>query len=172
VSARDAVELAAMLPDPLAEIAYRRQLCREAFERGRAIGDREGYERARAEQAADWHAVADPASRRGEPFAIYEERRWGPRGRGHFGDPGPGDLTPAQMIERARASWEPFGLPEPGTVHLGGQKVHRHGPCLPVCYSYRPGWYPAEQADAILAAVHEAIADRDQAGRRGLRAAA
>ena len=130
-----------MLPDPLAEIEYRRQLCREAFERGRALGDREGYERARAEQAADWHAVAHPASRGGESHATYEERRWGP-----------------------------LGLPEPGMIHLGGTAVHHHPPCFPVCYSYKPGWYPAQKAEKILAAISAAIAERDR--RPHVRAAA
>ena len=159
-----------MLPDPLAEIEYRRQLCREAFERGRALGDREGYERARAEQAADWHAVAHPASRGGESYTTDEERRWGPLGREHFAEPKPDDRAPEQILARARASWEPLGLPEPGMIHLGGTAVHHNPPCFPVCYSYKPGWYHAEKAEKILAAISAAIAERDR--RPHMRAAA
>ncbi len=166
----DAVSLLEALPDPLTEAEYRRQLCREAFERGRAFGDREGYERARAEQAADWHAVAHPASRGGESHTTYEERRWGPLGREHFADPRPGDRTPEQILARARSSWEPLGLPEPGMVYLAGRVVHYHPPCLPICYSYEPGWYPAEKAAEIVAATRKAIAERNR--RPHVRAAA
>ena len=166
----DAVSLLEALPDPLAEAGYRRQLCREAFERGRALGDHEGYERAYADLAAAWHAIAEPASRGGGSSEEYESRRWGALGRAHFGDPRPADLTPGGMLARARASWEPLGLPEPGMVRLGGATGHRHPPCLPVCYSYRAGWFPAEQAEKILAAVRAAIAERDRRSR--VRAAA
>ena len=49
-----------------------------------------GYERACADLAAAWHAVADPASR-GPSHAELERRRWGPEGRQAFGNPRPGD---------------------------------------------------------------------------------
>lgn len=161
----DAVSLLEALPDPLAEAEYRRRLSREAFERGRALGDHEGYERASADLAAGWHVVAGPASRGGESCNEYELRRWGQAGRAHFGDPRPADLTPAGMLTRARASWEPLGLPEPGMVPLAGPAGHWHPPCLPVCYSYKAGWYPAEQAEKILAAVRAAVAERDARSR-------
>src|SRR5450755_4425423 len=114
----DAASLLEALPDPLAEAEYRRRLSQEAFERGRALGDHEGYERASADLAAGWHVAADPASRGGESCNEYELRRWGQAGRAHFGDPRPADLTPAGMLTRARASWEPLGLTEPGIEHL------------------------------------------------------
>jgi hypothetical protein len=50
-------------------------------------------------------------------------------------------------------------------VHLAGPAGHWHPPCLPVCYSYKAGWYPAEQAEKILAAVRAAVAERDARSR-------
>jgi hypothetical protein len=81
--------------DPLAEIRYRRQLCREAYERGRAAGIAEG----RAAADADWFASLAPAragarvAARTPVHAELEKLRWGPGGRDHFGDPRPGDYT-------------------------------------------------------------------------------
>lgn len=124
---------------------------RAAFERGRAMGDREGYERACADMEAEWHAVAVPASRRGDPHADLESRRWGPDGPAHFGDPKPSDLTGQQARTRARESWEPLGLPLPGMVFLGGPPVHGGHWCTCTCRAYRPGWYPTEQAAEIIA---------------------
>jgi len=118
-----------------------------------------GYAQKHAELERDWHAIADPASR-GKPYVTYHARRWGPGGPEHFADPRPADRTPGEILERARTSWEPLGLPEPGTVQLIGRIGHHHPPCLPVCYSYEPGWYPSEEAGKIVAAIHAAVAER------------
>ena len=47
-------------------------------------------------------------------------------------------------------------------VHLGGKAVHHHPPCLPVCDSYKPGFYSAAEAAQILAAIRTAVDERDQ----------
>lgn len=133
---------------------------RAAYKRGMTAGFHLGREDAHAEIAADWHAVADPASRGGESHVTYQARRWGPGGPEHFADPRPTDRTPGEILERARVSWEPLGLPEPGMVHLGGRTGHKHPPCFPVCYSYEPGWHPAEEAEKIVAAIRAAVAER------------
>lgn len=124
---------------------------RYAYERGHRAGWNEGYEAAHAEMSADWHAIADPASRRGESHAEYETRRWGPAGPEHFGDPRPGDLSGSEAVRRARQSWQPLGLPQPGMVYLGGQAVHGPHGCTAACRAYRAGWYSTAAAARILA---------------------
>jgi hypothetical protein len=78
VQAIDAAELAE------AETRYRNQLAREmagdAYERGQV----DGYLRAIADVKAIQHGFVRDAE--------LEARRWGPGGRGHFGDPRPGDF--------------------------------------------------------------------------------
>ena len=59
-----------------------------------------GYADAQADMAAAWHAVADPVARGGPKHAELEERRWGPEGREHFGDPRPGDF-PGRRVTAA-----------------------------------------------------------------------
>jgi hypothetical protein len=118
-----------------------------------------GHAQAHADLERDWHAIADPASCR-KSHATYHARRWGPGGPGHFADPRPADRMPREILDRARASWEPFGLPEPGMVQLIGRIGHHHPPCLPVCYSYEPGWYPSGEAAEIVAAIRAAVAER------------
>lgn len=61
---------------------------RAGLEHGHAIG----YADAEADMEAAWHAVADPVARGGPKHAELAERRWGPGGREHFGDPRPGDF--------------------------------------------------------------------------------
>jgi hypothetical protein len=91
-SLRGVAALLAAMPDPLAEIELRRQLCREAYESGRAEGWRQGYEHGARVLEAEWPAVVAPLS--GPSFAELELLRWGPGGREHFGDPRPGDRFP------------------------------------------------------------------------------
>jgi hypothetical protein len=50
--------LLAVLPDPLAEIELRRQLAREAYDRGRTDGWHEGHEAAEREMAERWDRIA------------------------------------------------------------------------------------------------------------------
>lgn len=64
------------------ETRYRLQLAREMYAAG--------YMAAEADMAARWDTTARAAVR-GPGHAELEARRWGPGGRGHFGDPRPGD---------------------------------------------------------------------------------
>jgi hypothetical protein len=142
-------DLLSALPDPLTEIELLRQIGRDAYERGRADGWYEGHETAEQEMAERWDRIAQPVARGGIEHDELEARRWGPGGRQHFGDPRPGDRSPAEMLSRAHASWEPFGLPVPGMAHLSGPVVHWHQ-CNAACYAYTPGWYPIAEAITIL----------------------
>ena len=72
-----------------AETRYRNQVGRLMYEAGRR--------EAEAEMAAQWSRVAEVV--RGPDLAELEERRWGPGGRAHFGDPRPGDF-PGRAAER------------------------------------------------------------------------
>jgi hypothetical protein len=158
-------ELLAAMPDPDAVDGHWRRICQEmageadaaAYERGLT----EGYLLAIADfKAFQQQFVQD---------AQLERRRWHLccrrcRLEGHrdgcrncedrtleaFGHAHPGELAPAEMAARTRASWEPYGLPPPGMVHLAGPVVHHHT-CRQVCYAYKPGWYTPEAAAAILA---------------------
>jgi hypothetical protein len=83
-----------------------------------------------------------------------QAKTWGPAGREHFGDPRPDDYPGgAAGVARAKAAWEKagFSFPHwgPEWVHLSGPTVHHHR-CEPVCYSYKPGWYHAADAIAVL----------------------
>jgi len=84
--------LLAAMPDPLAEIELRRQLCREAYEAGRAEGWRQGYEHGARLLEAEWPAVVAPLA--GPSFAELELLRWGSGGREHFGAPRASDRFP------------------------------------------------------------------------------
>jgi hypothetical protein len=86
---------AAEMIDDLGDVALRE---RRIFEQAWAAGYRVGYEaghdvghrRAHAEIAEDWRHLAEKI--RGEArYVGLEERRWGPGGRAHFGDPRPTD---------------------------------------------------------------------------------
>jgi hypothetical protein len=86
VTPREAIEAA-----ELAEVEerYRRQLGREMYQAGRRDAE--------AEMAERWNRIAGPVSRARDAGGIeeieeIEERRWGPGGRAHFGDPRPGDF--------------------------------------------------------------------------------
>jgi len=135
-----------------AETRYRLQFAREAYERGREDGWYEGHEAAEEEMAERWNKIAGPIARI-DPERAHgdlEVRRWGPDGREHFGDPRLSDRSPGQMIEQARASWAPLGLPPEGLVYISGPAVHWHRPCGAACYAYKPGWYPPERVIEIL----------------------
>jgi hypothetical protein len=77
-----------------AEIRYRNQVAREMAEAGYERGRAAGYLQAIADVKAVQHGLVLDAE--------IEERRWGPGGRAHFGDPRPGDYP-----GRARAAPEP-----------------------------------------------------------------
>jgi hypothetical protein len=104
-AARMLAELLPALPDPEAELAaeleLRRQLAHEAYELGQAEGWRRGYARAEADMARRWQEIAEPIARGGTTHLELEERRWGPGGREHFGDPRPGDRLHTQRLEAA-----------------------------------------------------------------------
>jgi hypothetical protein len=67
-----------------AETAYRLQLARDMYEAGRRDAE--------ADMAQRWARAAAPVAHGGPDLAELEERRWGPGGRDHFGDPRPGDF--------------------------------------------------------------------------------
>jgi hypothetical protein len=89
----DAIELAESIA---AEAELRDRVARDAYERGRADGLREGYARA----VADWKVTVG-ADLGGLAHSELQRRRWGPGGREHFGDPRPGDFTPRSRREAA-----------------------------------------------------------------------
>ena len=90
---RDAIEAAELAER---ETAYRHQLARQMYEAGRRDAE--------ADMARRWAQAAQPVTR-GASHAELEQRRWGPGGRAHFGDPRPGDFP-------GRAS-QPQPEPEP-----------------------------------------------------------
>jgi hypothetical protein len=90
---QEAIEAAELVE---AETAYCRQVGREMFAAG--------YAAAEADMDARWNRIARAAVR-GPSHAELEEKRWGPGGREHFGDPRPGDFP-------GRATAEPEPEPE------------------------------------------------------------
>lgn len=91
---RAVAALLAAQPDPGAEFAFWRQLCREAYEHGRADGWRQGYERGARLLEAEWPQIAAVVTPGAPRLAELELLRWGPGGRERFGDPRPGDRFP------------------------------------------------------------------------------
>lgn len=77
-----------------AETAYRLQLARESYQAGLQDGYKAGYEAGARQREADhdawWRASGRHIAER-PTQAELEERRWGPGGRAHYGDPRPGD---------------------------------------------------------------------------------
>jgi hypothetical protein len=86
-----------------AETAYRLRLGREMYEAGRRAAE--------AEMAARWARVTAPVVR-GQAFADLEERRWGPGGRAHFGDPRPGDFKGLAAAAQPEAACQAEPEPE------------------------------------------------------------
>jgi hypothetical protein len=77
VTPQEAIEAAELAE---AEERYRRQLGREMYEAGRRAAE--------AEAALRYDGLTREAD---EAVAALNDRRWGPGGRAHFGDPRPGD---------------------------------------------------------------------------------
>jgi len=98
---RAVATLLAAQPDATAEAELRRQLCREAYECGRADGWREGYEHGARLREAEWPDIVAPVISNRPDHAELERRRWGPGGREHFGDPRPGGYAPPTRLEAA-----------------------------------------------------------------------
>ena len=132
-------------------------------------GLREGYLLAVADFKAFQHGVVRDAQQ--------ERRRWQlccrrcrleghrdscrdceDRTRETFGQALPGEPAPAEIAARALASWEQYGLPPAGMVHLAGPVVHHHA-CKPICYAHKPGWYTPAEAIAILSELPGNYAD-------------
>lgn len=100
---REAIEAAELVE---AETAYRQQIAREAYQAGLEAGYKRGYEagagQCEAEHAAWWRNHGQSLVNR-PSHAELEERRWGPGGRAHYGDPRPGDY-PGRRIQAERAA--------------------------------------------------------------------
>lgn len=82
-----------------AEMKLRDQIGREMYRAGLEDGYRQGYAVAsgerEAEHAAWWRDHGQTLVNR-PTHAELEERRWGPGGRAHYGDPRPGDYPGRQ----------------------------------------------------------------------------
>jgi hypothetical protein len=82
---------------------------REAFEAGRKFGHDEGRREYEAQETEAWRRILQPFSQDRPFFQELEERRWGPGGREHFGDPRPADFVGRDNERQAEAGWK-----EPG----------------------------------------------------------
>lgn len=80
-----------------AETRYRLQAAREMYAAG--------YAAAEADMAARWDRIARTTAP-GPSHADLEEKRWGPGGRAHFGDPRPGDYPGRQPEPEPQAEPE------------------------------------------------------------------
>jgi hypothetical protein len=89
-----------------AEVRYRHQLAREAYEAGRQAG----YRQHQAAHDARWRQTPGIAVPVGPGHAELEARRWGPGGREHFADPRPGDY-PGQHPRRPQPEPEMEAAP-------------------------------------------------------------
>lgn len=98
---REAIEAAELVEK---ETRYRNQLARESYQAGLEAGYKAGYEagarQREADHAAWWRERGRHLAER-PTQAELEERRWGPGGRAHYGDPRPGDY-PGQRAQAAR----------------------------------------------------------------------
>jgi hypothetical protein len=84
--------LAGLVPDPAREWAYRRALCREAYDRGWSDAWEAGRRELLEELARDQRWACPPRGVVESPaHAELEVRRWGAGGRAGFGDRRPGD---------------------------------------------------------------------------------
>ena len=135
---------------------------REAFQRGRAVGRGEDYTAACDDIDRAWNDIARSVARGGPDHAELELERWGPDGREHFGDPRPEDLEPDELPQRARASWEQFGVPPTRMVHLGGVR----GQSVTAFGVWSQG--TAREYDIPLYACGSVAFDEDAGGRVGL----
>lgn len=156
-----ALELAATL-DLSDERDQWERLIDRAYRDGYRMGEHDhadDYERGRSDGAlARKRAQHDLVD-----MARTDVARWGPGGRERFADPCPGDYPGGSAgLAKVRAAWLAAGLdlgPGPGWVHLSGPAVHWHKPCTSACYAYKPGWYTAADAAAILATLPGDYAD-------------
>ena len=93
VQVEEPVVVEALLPDVVGEWAYRRALCRDAYR----AGYREAWEAGRRalleELAAEQRAAASVIGPvlAGPDREALDVRRYGPGGRGQYGDARPGD---------------------------------------------------------------------------------
>lgn len=161
-------ELLDAMPDPAAVNEHWRRICQDMVTRRAAAeyerGLRDGHlatiaalKRAQHQAVDDlttyltrWHLCCRRCRLKGHLNGCQECVS---RTRETFGEPMPGEPGSAELVARARASWEPLGLgPGPGWVHLGGPVVHHHA-CSAACYEYKPGWYTLADAITILEAL-------------------
>lgn len=102
----DAIKLAEQIET---ETRYRQQLGREMYEAGLADGYRAGFEAAYGERDAEharWYREHGRHLAERPTHAELEERRWGPGGREHYGDPRPGDYPGRRAQAEAEADSE------------------------------------------------------------------
>lgn len=85
----------------------REKVEREAFQAGRRRGHDEGRREYEAQETEAWRRILQPFSQDRPTFQEVEERRWGPGGREHFGDPRPGDFVGRGNERQAEAGREP-----------------------------------------------------------------
>ena len=114
--------------------------------------------------ARRWDQIARPVAS-GPPFAEIEERRWGPEGREHFGDPRPGDYPgrrrtprePPRLAGTGRDGVRPGqsagaageggrdGGPGPHPGRQSGRSGHARRRCRPGRLSRRPAVTPGRR---------------------------
>lgn len=103
----------------------------QAWQAGRAEGARAGREALIDEQDAEWRQVRQETARGGPSHAELEERRWGPGGREHYGDPRPGEYRGGRADAHPDGSdWAGQGYSRPGPQ--GQDLGPRRAPVHPV----------------------------------------
>jgi hypothetical protein len=111
-----------------AEVRYRLQSGREAYEAGRQAG----YRQAKAEEEARWRQAPRTVVHGGPSHAQMEARRWGPGGREHFADPRPGDFPGRDQSGRVLRYSDPqrtteiWSAPQPDGTLAGSSRPLRN----------------------------------------------
>jgi hypothetical protein len=88
---RRAAGLLALSDERDVQLALRLAAWRDGYRAGHAAGYDRGFERGARLLEAEWPVAVASVTACGPSLAELERLRWGPDGRGHFGDPRPGD---------------------------------------------------------------------------------